>query len=266
MVDMGPSAMVLPSFAQPPVVEVAMGVEFLPLPALTVVPLVDVARTWVNDYPIVQEQPALPPAGGPFGPAGFNFEVSAGVPPIRLWLLNRANTELIQIQGDRFILNWRRISDSESYPRYRYLAPRFDNNWRRFANQVEAFRLGPLQPITAEVSFVNAFFLEPEETLFDVLTILSDKFQMKAAEPSIELVMKLDGKNQYEAVGEQTISVSRTPGEINRVSMTLITRVTVMNEDANPIQDALGRAHAIGVTSFAQLTTPKMHRRWEIKL
>lgn len=253
----------LPRFNKPPVVEVAIGVEFLPIPALTVIPLVELRPIWNDIYPHVEEQPAIrsAPLGGPSLP-GFSFEVGMGVPPIRIWLLNENRSELLQIQNDRIVLNWR-ANFGSSYPHYRELEPRFLANWQRFQAAISDRALGELRPITAEVTYINRFALDQGDTLFDALSIFNPEAPLRNAEPSIQLIVDIltsDGATRF---GEQKISASRSPDNAEQVQLVSVTRVGFFLEEERPIEMALRRAHASAVTSFANVTSAKMHQRWE---
>lgn len=253
----------LPRFSKPPVVEVAIGVEFLPIPALTVIPLVELRPIWNDIYPNIEEQPAIR-SSQPDGLSlpGFSFEVGTGVPPIRIWLLNENRSELLQIQNDRMVLNWR-ANFGSSYPHYHELEPRFLSNWRRFQTAISDRALGELRPITAEVTYINRFSLDQGETLFDALSIFDTASSFKNAEPSVQLsvdIITSDGATQF---GEQKISASRSPENAEQVQLVSVTRVGFFLDEEDPIEKALRRAHAYAVTSFANVTSAKMHQRWE---
>jgi uncharacterized protein (TIGR04255 family) len=252
----------LPRFANPPVVELAIGVEFLPLPSLSVVPLVELRPLWSQEYPRIEEQPALPSMNLGKSPIpGFNFEVGTGVPPIRIWLLNENRSELLQVQYDRLVLNWRANYGSD-YPHYRELEPRFMRNWALLQSAVAERSLGELQPITAEVTYINRFTLEDGETLFDVLSVLRSNSHFEKSEPTIQLttaIVTADESGQY---GEQNISAARSRDEKREVQLMSVTRVSFFLGESDPITKALRRAHASAVTNFAQVTTGKMHQRW----
>jgi uncharacterized protein (TIGR04255 family) len=185
-----------------------------------------------------------------------------GVPPIRIWLLNESRSELLQIQNDRLVLNWR-ANFGSAYPHYQELEPRFLANWYRFQKVIADRALGELRPITAEVTYINRFTLGEGETLFDALSIFDPSAPLKNAEPSIQLSVDLiasDGTTQF---GEQKISAARSQDEAKEVQLMSVTRVGFFPAEDSPIEVALRRAHAIAVTSFADVTTAKMHQRWE---
>ena len=252
----------LPRFDKPPVAEVAIGIEFLPLPALTVVPLVELRSVWKEAYPNIEEQPAIrraPSSGFPFPQLGF--EVSVGIPPIRIWLLSQDRSELLQIQNDRLILNWR-AHFGGTYPHYHQLEPRFLDSWQRFREEIVERSLGELRPITAEVTYINRLVLEQDETLFDALSIFARDAPLRNAEPSVQLSTDLIASDGT-PFGQQTISAVRSPDQSEEVQLTLVARVAISHEEDQAIEAALRRAHAVAVTSFADVTTPKMHQRWE---
>lgn len=53
------------------------------------------------------------------------FEEKPPVP--RVWFLNAYRTELIQVQADRFVHNWRKLLRVEPYPCYEPSRERFRN-------------------------------------------------------------------------------------------------------------------------------------------
>jgi uncharacterized protein (TIGR04255 family) len=263
MTESVPNLDQLPRFNKPPVVEVAIGVEFLPIPSLTVVPLVELRPVWNDIYPHIEGQPAIRsiPLGGPAF-SSFNFEVGKGLPPIRIWLLNESRSELLQIQNDRLVLNWR-ANYGSLYPHYQELEPRFLENWHRFQKAIDEQALGELRPITATVTYVNRFPLYDGETLFDALSIFDPDAPLKNAQPSVQLSVALIASDGTTQIGEQKISAARSQDEAKEVQLRSITRAGFLPADDYPIEMALRRAHATAVTSFANVTTAKMHERWE---
>lgn len=89
-------------FGDPPITEVVCGILFDPIDALDPVA---VGRFWEGQhfaFPGKQLQPAV--VGGPA--EGLVLEL-APVPPLRTWLLSGDDSRVMQIQSDRFYLNWR---------------------------------------------------------------------------------------------------------------------------------------------------------------
>jgi len=98
----------LPKLDDPPVVEVICGLCF---PALDIDPVVAGAY-WHErkaEYPHRQLHPAVE--------QGFGFIINAA-PRMRVWMLAEDQSLLLQVQSDRFYLNWRRTDGGAAYPRF----------------------------------------------------------------------------------------------------------------------------------------------------
>ena len=77
-------------------------------------------------------------------------------PPVpRVWFLNADKTSLIQIQPDRFIHNWRKVTGQEAYPRYETIRQQFSNEVADFIAFLEAEKLGGVVVTQCEVTYIN---------------------------------------------------------------------------------------------------------------
>lgn len=91
--------------ATPPITEVVCGFIFEPLP----LDMLDVGLFWDSvraEYPRKSIQPAI------VDPGTFHF----GVVPQRAWLSSTNDELLMQVQADRFYVNWRK--GQNAYPRF----------------------------------------------------------------------------------------------------------------------------------------------------
>jgi hypothetical protein len=108
----------LPNFDNPPVVETVLSVQFERLPAMRSVHFGLFWQRVRDRFPSTEEHPTLAsivePATPP--PVELRFEVQETLLLPRLWLLNSAGTEMMQIQNDRFIKNWRRVTRTKNIP------------------------------------------------------------------------------------------------------------------------------------------------------
>ena len=120
----------LPDYKRPPLVEVALAVQFAELQGYrTIHAGLLWAETFRKAYPRVIEQPQLDPIFEVFGPharaAQWQIRQMPGPPVPRLWFMNEQETELVQIQANWFARNWRKVGEGEDYPRYEKLRERF---------------------------------------------------------------------------------------------------------------------------------------------
>lgn len=153
----------IPSYKDPPVVEVVWSVQFAKLPWLTAAHtglFWDMIR---KDYPICEQQPPIERKDEPkelMHPRQVAREVLRMPPLCRQWFISAGGNDLVQLQPDRFCVNWRKQRDEDTYPRYDYLREQFDKRWRSFADF--AVQEGGEAPDVdlLEMTYVNHIFKE----------------------------------------------------------------------------------------------------------
>src|SRR5438552_7213327 len=123
-----------PDFLEPPVIEVALSVAFQPVAGLGTVQLVSAwQQKFQQSYPNVEEQAPfempVEKVGEPF--RGPSIQVQLVAPPLapRLWLVNDAGTQLLQLQHNFFARNWRKRPAETDYPRYPSLVRSFEEDF-----------------------------------------------------------------------------------------------------------------------------------------
>jgi uncharacterized protein (TIGR04255 family) len=121
----------LPDYANPPVIEVACGVLFSPVPNFTIPYLGRLWSRFPSEFTKPQEAPPLPPVIENFSDAPVFFHSDAFEIP-RVWFINDSNDRLIQVQRDRFLCNWRKISETHVYPRYENVMENFEDRLGEF--------------------------------------------------------------------------------------------------------------------------------------
>ncbi|MQA23453.1 TIGR04255 family protein [Rugamonas rivuli] len=116
----------------PPVVEVVCGVMF----ASSVVQAVHIGAFWDrirSEFPTVEEAPPLSAIVEEPSQSVAEFESWATLPPARrAWLLNRDGSNLIQIQADRFLFNWKHTLGTKNYPSYQVVITEFERRLQSF--------------------------------------------------------------------------------------------------------------------------------------
>lgn len=148
----------LPDFRKPPLVETVLSLQFEPIAGLTTAHLGLLWQRFREQLPLIEQQPPLPPVVEKFGPPApalveVTFEEKPPVP--RLWFLNQDRTELIQVQADRFIHNWRKMEGSEPYPRFEPIRDRFRNKVDTLVQFLKEERMGTPVVNQCEVTYVN---------------------------------------------------------------------------------------------------------------
>lgn len=261
---MSTSVSSLPSFTSPPVVEVAVGVEFLQLPGLGAIQLVALHDLWREEFPELREQVALPPSSPMDGPQGFQFQFMDGPPALRLWMLKPDEDELLQVQNDRLFLNWRRATGgNREYPRYDHLRATYQRVFSDFQKRIAESDAGALRPHTAAVTYVNRFSLAPGDQLKDAIAPLNDSWNLiEGAAPEVRISAPvISGIGADQLTGRLIAFASADETESGYGYLQVDARISLADPGVD-IFSCLDLAHETCVTSFEKLTTRKMHERW----
>ena len=148
----------LPDFGKPPLAEVVLSLQFESLLKLTTAHVGLLWRRYRDRLPLIEEHPPLAPAFESFDPpAPPRVEVAfEDKPPApRVWFVNEAKTELVQVQQDRFIHNWRKVGQGDAYPRYERIRDGFRDEVSAFEGFLKDEGLGELVVSQCEVTYVN---------------------------------------------------------------------------------------------------------------
>src|ERR1035437_1636199 len=110
----------LPNFENPPVVEVVLSIQFDPIVHLQTVQIGLLWAKFRREFPKVEERGPLNPVverfGAPASPKiGVRFEAREIPPLARVLFLNAPENQLVQVQPDRFIHNWRKTTGMGEY-------------------------------------------------------------------------------------------------------------------------------------------------------
>jgi uncharacterized protein (TIGR04255 family) len=148
----------LPDFDKPPLAETVLSLQLEPIAGLTTAHVGVLWQRFRDQLPLIEEQPPLAPVLEKFdppSPAQVEVTVEEKPPVPRVWFLNRSKTELIQVQADRFIRNWRKMKDIQPYPRYEPIRERFRGEVNILAQFLQDEGLGSLAVNQCEVTYVN---------------------------------------------------------------------------------------------------------------
>lgn len=265
----------LPEYRNPPINEAVLGVQTEPIQRPLTPHLGLFWREIRERYPKAEVQPALDPAVEFFGlpkPAPLvGFRVLDKPETPRCWFITQDDTELVQLQQDRLIHNWRKRRPEDKYPRFPRLRETFERELRAWESFVEREQLGRLVPNQCELTYINHLacssiedqghmerFLRgwkaPEEHGFlppaeDALLIL--RYQMKHG----------DG----EPLGRLHVTAQPAILRIDNspvVSLSLTARGRPEGDGVEGALRFLDRAHEWIVLAFDELTTPELHAKW----
>lgn len=153
-----PDSNSLPSYGEPPVVEVVWGAQFPRLSWLTGAHLGLLWNRFREQYPLAEEHEAIPRASEPEEWPSSQPLVSdeaRGSHMSRQWFVSESGRDLVQFQKDRLFVNWRKVTDSDKYPRFAYIKERFRTIWQGFAGFCQEQGKELVFPELLEMAYVN---------------------------------------------------------------------------------------------------------------
>lgn len=268
----------LPEFERPPLVEVALALQFNPIPRLRGV---EFGRFWslpaIRDaYPKVEEANPLPPINeapdlSPAAPHDVKLELLSTPPMPRFVFLNEAGTQALQLQEDRFTHNWRKVGEGDEYPRYESIRSQFESELAELSNFVESEDLGQLVPNTCEVTYVNVVEIRGEANTHPLAAEILAPLRLYEALGGAELeAIRFEARHvirdeSHKFRGRLHVilqpSVRRTNGR-PAYTLQLVARGAPSGDSIEAAMRFLdsGRDHLC--RAFAEATTARMHETW----
>lgn len=262
----------LPAFENPPLVEVALSVQFEPLDFAPVHLGILALELTKAGYGRIEVHPPLQPVIEELGPPSDAniIHVDLGQLP-RHWFISGDGNSLIQIQSDRFILNWRKVKVGDTYPRYESIRKTFEAELNRFTKFVAQANVGEFLANQAEVSYVNHVQRSQGEQrmleLADVVTFAGNKYSdgfLPTPEGQGATAQYLMGRDR-EVRGRLHVS-AQTAIDLEKrlpiVVLTLTARGAPLPPDLNGTMDFMDIGRDWVVRAFADVTTFDMQRQW----
>jgi uncharacterized protein (TIGR04255 family) len=255
-------------FRDPPLVEVALGVQFKPLLGLRAIELGVLRDRWREEYPTIQEQPPLPPTVETEPLSAPVVQITVG-PALqsRLWFLSEDETELVQLQHDRLNVNWRRLSQDQTYPHYPAVRDRFVQRFRDLASIVSERHLGELLISQVELNYINVV-PRALERLGRIDELLAHWQPLTSHHLGAPEQARVGMVFRVPEIGREPVRlhVSVDPGQHPPGRSALLVTLTVRGAPAGPDVDAalafMDDAHAHTVRSFIELTSGEAQHEW----
>ncbi len=139
-------------FDERPPIEMVAGIRFVPASGLRLFALSGLVEKWEKLYPNVREVDPLLDWFEPGLPDPLHFTVGH---PFRLWFLDESEQELVQLQADRLLVNWRML-DGGAYPGYPHIKERLLERLDGVNEFLQLQQTNPVQVVGAEISCINS--------------------------------------------------------------------------------------------------------------
>lgn len=249
-----------PTFANPPVVETALSVQFSGI-RWSPLDFGTYFETIKERFPNASESHCLPPIIETFPTTIVDSKLvlSETVQPSRWLFSDPPNSSLLQVQSNRFGFNWRRV-EGEEYPRFQNNCKVFKTEYENFQRFCEERDLGSPEPQFSEVVYVNHIYPDNGEELVDLF-----EKAFKGVDFSMSPRPELATFNRTFVIGDNDgrlyAEAGIFPNDKIRFKLTSRARCTDGNWDSS-----LNMAHDILIEHFMKLTEPTMHTKpWSLR-
>jgi uncharacterized protein (TIGR04255 family) len=265
----------LPDFEKPPVVEVAVMVQF-DAPTLGIPQIMQWWCQIQSQFPGLEQAPPIQTVLESFETKipkpNVQFQVFDTPPVPRIFMKKANETELIQIQQDRIGYSWRKLKKEDDYPRYYVLRDNFEAQLRSFERFVEQNKLESINPKLCEVTYVNHVFgttvwhghNELHKVIPSLTPKLSEGFLTQPEDMQLASRYIIEDENSRR-IGRLHIDIEprfliKTMEPIYLIRLTA--RCVPQGKGIEEIFKMLDIGHEWIVRGFTSLTSAEMHKEW----
>ena len=255
-------------FHSPPVFETALAIQFNELESFKAAHFGLFYEKVASRFPIIEDQPRAEPIVErfPLRPRQVQFGFKELRGPARVFFRDREDGNLLlQLQPDRFGLNWSRATPEEKYPPFGQNGPIFIEEFKQFAQFCEEQKLGAPHPNLCEVVYVNHIFPNADEDGIQCMErvvagiSLTQRDAFRSPElASFNRVFSIPGQKGrwYAEAG-----LGRHAKEDDFVVLKITARV--LHQDGEDVADNIQMAHDFVVNGFVAVTTKEARlSRW----
>lgn len=266
-----------PDFANPPLAELVLGVQFSPLTKLTAGHFGlfwnELGSDWTEpaDGSLLEDQFELFDRPKWSTPIGLQLRLEPVRLPGRFLLGHKSKDRLLQIQATRFLFNWRKREGF--YPSYKRLIVEFEDTFARFRAFADKAGLGKLALNQWELTYINSFPKEVYwQTPADWSTFLPGLFGKLF--PSDDLKVLLEHRAaewSYEIQPKRgRLHIAARPGHVGEdqrdaLLLHMTARGPVGKEAAQTLRNGLDWGHDAVVGAFLRVTSEEVKTRWGAK-
>ena len=264
----------LPDFKAPPLTEVVLGAQFDLIPGFQTPHLGLIWQQFRGGFPHLEEQPPLMPVFETFGSnpqfaASFQLSMQPDTP--RLLFINESRSELLQVQKDRFLHNWRKMGTGDDYPRFERMLQTFETGYSTYLKTITGAGLPPPVPNQCEVTYINQIPLSEGQSLSELTTdlfgqhtgnlALAEVGEVEDLRFMVRYILRDEKSQPYGRLIASAEPARRLDGQLI-IQLTMTARGRPSASTMGGVIDFFQKGRASVVKGFAHLTSPKMHKIW----
>ncbi len=258
-----------PHFEEPPIIEVVCSVEFEPIEKFQSAHFGDYWARIRADFPDTQDvAPVDRMSDSQEDTITLHFKTSPPLP--RVWFVGKSKHELIQLQDNRFMYNWRKLDmDDGKYPRFNVVFETFKKRWDDFVSFAEE-RFGGINIKQLELSYINEIYeSDTSKNVSDLPDILYASPMSSKKDGFLPKLDAFNWKSAYllpDKCGHLTVQIMNALPKAQKpliLRMDIVARGLPNSNMTNPFNDWFNLAHDWVVNGFLDITCKDAHNnRW----
>ncbi len=246
-------------YEKPPVVETAFSFTFPPIKGWNVFHLGLFWARLRTRYPFAEAR--LPMGSIEIEELDLKLgpEIHLETLPLRSFLLDSSKNQLLQVQSNSFIRNWRAVEAEQKYCHYSELKPMFAEDWNAYVEFLKSEKLSNPNVFQCDVTYVNHLVKGREwQTLDDIAPLFQRmKFDVKGSVvTSFSFVATIADKQVRMGVCP-AIRPDGTP----IIQLTLNVNGKPAGPSERDIWAKLDDCHKLLVETFAEITAEDLQKR-----
>jgi len=262
------------NYENPPLIEVVCGIMFKPLTTLLTPHFGVLWETFRPEYPTCREVAPLTPVIEQFGSEREVPIIFTDVPPLpRIWFIHKEENGIIQVQRDRFIINWRKIRSKDEYPRYHHVNNLFRKSLSQFETFLKENKIGEIEHLQYEMTYINHLpqkegweTLEGIGELFPDFPYKSHGKRILPCPEGINFRIRFDLPSQAGRLHVNVRSAELTPTKTPIILLELTARGIGLDKTVEGMWKWFDLAHEWIVYGFADLTSEEVQKKiWKRK-
>jgi uncharacterized protein (TIGR04255 family) len=252
-------------FADPPVVETAIGVVFAPMKSWNLLHFGLLWERFRRTYPNAEVK--LPTGKPQFEGLDFTSgaEIELSKLPLRCAFLDSARNQSVQVQSNSFVRNWRKTDEPVRYVHYDEIRPLFVQDWSTFKAFLIEHGFQAPEIWQAEVTYVNHIVRGREwDSLMDVANIfpfwerrLTSRFDFRPYSFSFTAALP-ENRGQLNVLCSPVL---RADGR-QVIQLTISSCGKPSGSDDKQLMAWIDQCHEYVVTFFADFTSEKAQTAW----
>lgn len=256
----------LPEFESPPVDEVVMGVQFGSVMNFNTLMYSEVFELFREQYPQAVEQPLLAPTFETFGgkSRGQGIQINFGPERARYWFISQDQSHLIQFQPDRLLINWRKRSTGDEYPRFENILETFEHHFNTLNNWYTNKFKSPLQINQTEISYINLITVEEYSELSEWINLFTpSKLNIEGIKATFNEVLKDNDSKGFARIYHELHAAVSPDASKKAFRLTLTVKGSPKSPQLESSCEFLKMGREKIVLRFDEITTEQAHTVWK---